>query len=141
MVAFAYARRRPARPNSSRLNAAWVVGRRRAPPSSALIDAVLEHADLRDDMGGGRVLMRLSPARLADPELRRALGKEASRLGDVAVIWDEREDAIFRVLDGGPPPLAAVASSAEEDREGEGEFALTPAALDYIARSQSTRRG
>ena len=136
MPAFAHARRRPSRPKP-RLNAAWVVGRRRAPPSSVLIDAVLEHADLRDDMGGGRVMLRLSPARLADPDIQRAFGAEARRLGDLAVIWDEREDAIFRVLDGGPPPLAAV----ESDREGEGAFALTPAALDYIEGSQSRRRG
>ena len=136
MTAFAHARRRRSRPNS-RLNAAWVVGRRRSPPSSALIDAVLEHADLRDDMGGGRLMLRLSPARLADPELRRILGAETARLGDLAVIWDEREGAIFRVLDGGPPPLAVVVDVAD----GEGEFALTEAALDYIAGSQSVRRG
>jgi hypothetical protein len=136
MPAFAPARRRFPRPNP-RLNAAWVVGRRRVPPSRALIDAVLEHADLRDAMGGGRTLLRVSPARAADLDLRDALGKDAARLGDIAVIWDEKEDAIFRVLDGGPPPLAAVT----DDCEGEGEFALTPAALDYIAGSQSRRRG
>jgi hypothetical protein len=136
MPAFAPTRRRSTRPNP-RLNAAWVVGRRRAPPSSTVIDAVLEHADLRDAMGGGRVLLRVSPARAADLDLRGALGKDAARLGDIAVIWDEEEGAIFRVLDGGPPPLAAVA----DDRDGEGEFALTPAALDYIAGSQSRRRG
>ncbi len=112
--------------------------RRRAPPSSALINAVLEHADLRDDMGGGRVMLRLSPQAAADRALRAGLGAEASRLADVAVIWDEREEAVFRVLDGGPPPLAAVpaAPPSEDDH-----FVLTPAALAYLAQSQSRGQG
>jgi hypothetical protein len=112
--------------------------RRRAPPSAALIDLVLECADLRDDLGGGRVLMRLGPDSLADPVLRARAGVEAGRMGDVAVIWDEVDDVIFRVLDGGPPPLALVAPS---DDEPEDKFVLTPRALEYIASSQSTRRG
>jgi hypothetical protein len=41
--------------------------RLRPPPTAALIDAVLEFADLRDEMGGGRVMLRLSPARAAEP--------------------------------------------------------------------------
>jgi hypothetical protein len=112
--------------------------RRRAPPSAALIDLVLECADLRDDLGGGRLLLRLSPDRLADPGLRARAGAEAGRMGDVAVIWDEIDDVIFRVLDGGPPPLALVTPSNDEDDD---RFVLTPKALEYIANSQSTRRG
>jgi hypothetical protein len=127
-----------ARPNASRLKAApRKTTRRRQPPSAALIDLVLECADLRDDLGGGRLLLRLGPDALADPEIRRRAGAEATRLGDVAVIWDEIDDVVFRVLDGGPPPMALVEASPppEEDR-----FELTPAALAYIAGSQSTRR-
>lgn len=133
MAAFAAYRNKPffahARPRKAE--------RLRPPPSAGLINTVLEHADLRDELGGGRVLLRLSPARLADPALRRPLGAEASRLGDVAVIWDERDDVLFRVLDGAPPPLAAVEhpAPAAQDR-----FVLTPAALDYIAGSQSRGR-
>ena len=112
--------------------------RRRAPPSAALIDLVLECADLRDDLGGGRLLLRLSPDSLADPNLRARAGAEADRMGDVAVIWDEIDDVIFRVLDGGPPPLALVTTPYDEDED---HFALTPRALEYIAGSQSTRRG
>ena len=112
--------------------------RLRPPPSGALIDAVLAWADLRDDLGGGRVLLRLSPARLAEPRLRRELGADAARLGDLAVIWDERDDSLFRVLDGAPPPLAAVERPAPRDED---QFVLTPAALEYIARSQSRGRG
>ena len=112
--------------------------RRRAPPSAALIDLVLECADLRDDLGGGRLLLRLGPDSLADPNLRARAGAEAGRMGDVAVIWDEIDDVIFRVLDGGPPPLALVTASNDQDED---RFALTPKALEYIANSQSTRRG
>ena len=112
--------------------------RLRPPPSAALIDAVLAWADLRDDLGGGRVLLRLSPARLAEPRLRRDLGADAARLGDVAVIWDERDDSLFRVLDGAPPPLAPVERPAPSEDD---QFVLTPAALEYIAHSQSRGRG
>ncbi|HWA59742.1 MAG TPA: hypothetical protein VG939_00125 [Caulobacteraceae bacterium] len=148
MAAFATrARRRFAA--AARL-AADKASRRRLPPSAELINTVLEHADLRDDMGGGRVMLRLSPLRLAD--LQAELGDEAERAGDVAVIWDEREDEIFRVLDGGAPPMAAVAEDeppafeadpeplAFADDEEEPQFVLTPAALQYLAESGSRRR-
>ena len=135
MTAFAYSRRKAFRPKAANANKAKT--RRRAPPSSALINAVLEHADLRDDMGGGRVMLRLSVAALADVDLRASVGAEADRLADVAVIWDEREEAVFRVLDGGPPPLAAVPPPPPSEDD---HFVLTPAALAYIAQSQSTRR-
>jgi hypothetical protein len=111
--------------------------RRRVPPSGALIDLVLENADLRDDLGGGRILLRLSPESLADPDLRRRAGAEAGRMADVAVIWDEIDDVVFRVLDGGPPPMAIVSSANEVDED---RFVLTPKALEYLAGSQSTRR-
>jgi hypothetical protein len=125
-----------ARKSFFRRPAAKRADRVRTPPSSALIDVVLMNADLRDELGGGRVLMRLSPERAADPELGRYLGAEAARLGEVAVIWDERDDVLFRVLDGAPPPLALVADNPpEEDR-----FELTPKALAYIAQSQSMGR-
>ena len=134
MAAFTY--RRP-RPQATR-GRPKPATRLRPPPSGELINAVLEHADLRDDMGGGRVMLRLSPARLAEPSLRRALGPDAARLGDMAVIWDERDDCLFRVLDGAPPPLAIV---EQADPEEDVRFELTPAALAYIAQSQSRGRG
>jgi len=112
--------------------------RLRPPPTGDLINAVLEYADLRDDMGGGRVMLRVSPARLAEPKVRKVLGTDTARLGEMAVIWDERDDCLFRVLDGAPPPLAVVERPAPSEDD---QFVLTPAALDYLARSQSRGRG
>jgi hypothetical protein len=123
------------------------VTRLRPPPSGALINAVLEFADLRDEMGGDRVLLRLSPARVAEPWVRRGLGEEADRLGDVAVIWDERDDELIRVLDGAPPvmevvtlPVAAESARERPAPHEDDQFVLTPAALEYIAQSQSRGR-
>ena len=134
MAIFAHPHRKSFRPHPK--GRAKAAGRRRAPPSSALINAVLEHADLRDDMGGGRVMLRVSPAGLASLDLKAVLGAEAARIADLAVIWDEREEAVFRVLDGGPPPLAVGPAPLSDDDH----FVLTPAALAYIAQSQSAGR-
>lgn len=121
---------------------------RRLPPSAMLLSVVLEYADLRDDMGGGRVMLRLSPMRLAEPEIQAMLADELERAGDVAVIWDEREDEVFRVLDGGsaspatvtPAPAPAPApfhydlpSEDEIDAAEDDELVLTPAAMRYLA--------
>ena len=119
MVALAYARKGFPR------RTAKTPAPARQTPSSNLINIVLEHADLRDDLGGGRTLMRLSLERAADPRIRLQLGAEAGRAAEVAVIWDEREDQIFKVLDG---------ASAKEDR-----FVLTPAAESYIAAYDKAR--
>ena len=108
---------------------------RTAPPSGELITAVLQYADLQTDMGGGRTLLRLSARRMADPVIRQPLGREAPRLGDVAVVWDETEEEIFRVLDAAAgdaiAPLTNLAPEPDDDR-----FELTPAALAYLAASQ-----
>ncbi|MGA0603766.1 hypothetical protein ACO2Q3_23870 [Caulobacter sp. KR2-114] len=122
---------------------------RRMPPSAMLISVVLEYADLRDDMGGGRVMLRLSPMRLAEAEIQAMLADELGRAGDVAVIWDEREDEVFRVLDGGAASPTGVSASlqsepfhydqpSDDDRDqadyGEDdELVLTPAAMRYLA--------
>jgi hypothetical protein len=74
---------------------------RRAPLGEA-INAVLEHADIREDLGGGRILHRLSPKLSRTRRLREALGRTALRAAEVAVIYDEREGQILRVLETGP---------------------------------------
>ena len=73
---------------------------------AAVIDAVLQHADVREDLGGGRVLHRLSPKLSRTRRMRAELGPAAARAAEVAVIYDEREGQIFRVLETGPvyPP-------------------------------------
>ncbi len=126
--------------------------RRRAPPSAMLISVVLECADLRDDMGGGRVILRLSPMRLAQAHIQAMLADEVGRAGDVAVIWDEREDEIFRVLDGGAPAAPSTAgarpepfaydapSDRDEAYDEDDEFVLTPAAMRYLAEHAVRRR-
>lgn len=109
---------------------------RAAPPSGDLINAVLQYADVQADMGGGRTMLRLSARRMADPVIAGPLGREAHRLADVAVVWDETDEEIFRVLDATAgdhllPVVEIAAGPEEEDR-----FELTPAALAYLAASQ-----
>jgi hypothetical protein len=99
-------------------------------PSGALINAILGYADIQLDMGGGKMMLRMSEERLTDPVIRKALGREAARLSDISVIWDEREDQIFRIIDSAPgrSHLAVV----EAPPIDEPTFALTPAALAYL---------
>lgn len=107
---------------------------RNAPPSGELISAVLQYADVSLDLGGGRTLLRLSARRMADAVITGPLGREAPRLADVAVVWDEGEDEIFRVLDSamGDHLDAVPAGPVSQD---EPLFELTPAALAYLAAS------
>jgi hypothetical protein len=106
---------------------------RHAPPSGELINAILQYADVSSDLGGGRTLLRLSARRREDSVIRAALGREADRLADVAVVWDEDEDEIFRVLDAAAGD--ALQPLPQDAREEPG-FALTPLALAYIAQSR-----
>lgn len=126
-----------------------VVSFRRLPPSAMLLSVVLEYADLRDDMGGGRVMLRLSPNRLAEADIQAMLGDELDRAGEVAVIWDEREDEVFKVLEGAAATPAAQAQAPEpfnydlpsDDEAGrdeadwgeDDELVLTPSAMRYLA--------
>jgi hypothetical protein len=135
MVRAKFNRRNALRPRPGRPLWSKPAPQRRLPPSSAVINAVLEHADLRDDMGGGRVLLRISPDLLSDRDFGAELGAEASQLGDVAILWDEVEDQIVRVLDGRnaayKPQLAT--SNAKAPPADEPRFALTPEAETYLA--------
>ncbi len=109
----------------------------RRPPSGDLINAILQYADVQQPLGGGRVMLSLSPRRIADPVISGPLGREAARLHEVAVVWDEREDEIFRIVDnarGGQISLVEADDVGDESAAEDGAFELTPAALAYIAR-------
>ncbi len=106
----------------------------RRPPSGDLINTILQYADQQQAMGGGRVRLSLSARRIADPVISGPLGREAGRLHEVSILWDEREDQIVRIIDeprGAAPPAVLVFDEAAAE---EGAFELTAAALDYLER-------
>ena len=107
-----------------------------APPSGALINAVLEHADIRQDIGGGRVVLRLSERRANHRLVRRGLGKQARLLGQMSLIWDEEDGQVVQVCDSGEAGGAVGWNEPSElDR-----FELTEAALAYVAQFESEQR-
>lgn len=71
----------------------------RPPPPAAVVDAVLRFHDVELDQGGERTLLRLSDRRLHDAEVASALGADAARAARVAILWNEREGEIIRVLE------------------------------------------
>ncbi len=134
MAQAAYSKRRF--PSQSRKAAARPAIERR-PPSGDLINAILQYADVQENVGGGRVKLSLSARRIADPVISGPLGREAGRLHEVSVIWDEREDEIFRIVDdarGGLLALVEPDAPGDESAAEDGAFELTPAALAYVAR-------
>jgi hypothetical protein len=88
---FRPAYRRPARvlPDLQRL----------APPPAAVVDAVLRYHDEEQDQGAGRTLLRLSQKRLRHADIRAALGELTDRAASVAILWNEHEGEIIRVLE------------------------------------------
>lgn len=68
-------------------------------PPAAVVDAVLRFHDVAVDQGGERTLLRLSAHRLHQPEVEAALGPHADRAARVAILWNERESEIIRVLE------------------------------------------
>ena len=123
VVAFSNSRRAQAARKRAAAEDAVVTAVAHQPASGALLNAILQYADVHQDLGDGWALLRLSARRRKDPVITALLGREARRLAEVAIIWDEREDEIVRVLDDAQPE--------PEDMEA-GGFALTPAALAYL---------
>jgi hypothetical protein len=72
---------------------------RPALPPAAVVDAILRYHDVSVDQGGERTLLRLSDRRLREPEVAAALGAEGQRAARVAILWNERESEIIRVLE------------------------------------------
>jgi hypothetical protein len=68
-------------------------------PPAALVDAVLRYHDVELDQGGERTLLKLSERRMREPEVASALGADAARATRVAILWNERESEIIRVLE------------------------------------------
>jgi hypothetical protein len=68
-------------------------------PSADVINAVLQYADIEEDLGGGRTLNRLSAKRLRQREIRKVLGPAIARAAEISVVWDERQGQIDRVYD------------------------------------------
>jgi hypothetical protein len=76
-------------------------------PPAAVIDAVLRFHDVAVDQGGQRTLLRLSERRLHEPQVVAALGADARRAANIAILWNERESEIIRVLEGLDARMAA----------------------------------
>lgn len=72
-------------------------------PGADLIAAVLTHADLETRLSPQRVRRSLSPYRAAElREAGRLNAAEAARSLDLAVVWDEAEAEVVRVIDDAP---------------------------------------
>ena len=108
-----------------------------APPSGALINVILEYADIQHETGGGHLVLRLSAKRMKDPVIKSILGRETRRLRDVSILWDDEEGEVIRVHDAAAdrtPPFGLAQESSELDT-----FELTEAALAYIAAYAARR--
>ena len=133
MVATAYSKRRSGRSRTPALPPLSSPAPSQ-PPSGALINVILEYADIQQELGADRYILRLSARRMKDPVIKEILGREAKRLADVSILWDEQEGEIIRVRDDAAPdePLfEIVVDSRELDT-----FELTEAALAYVSRFQ-----
>jgi hypothetical protein len=134
MVATAYSKRRSGRIRRPAL-ALVAAPEPHQPPSGALINVILEYADIQQDLGGDRCILRLSARRMKDPVIKAILGREARRLAEISILWDEQEGEIIRVRDDAAreEPLSGIEDEACELDT----FELTEAALAYIARFQA----
>jgi hypothetical protein len=78
-----------------------------APPSPALVSAVLVFGDVHEAREDGTTAIRLSAERLRPGDLRMLLGAEEARALDLTVLWDDREEQVVGVIDLGPLRHAA----------------------------------
>ncbi len=77
----------------------WFAGAPVAPPSGAVVAAVVQFGDLWEPREDGTYLVRLSQGRAEAEDIRLVLGDERRRALDISVVWDEAECEIVQVLD------------------------------------------
>ena len=82
------------------------------PPSEAVVAAVLQFADVREEHEDGLVTLRFTAARLGREDMAMVLGEERDRARDVSIGWNEAEDEMVRVID--LAPLRAGRESLEQ---------------------------
>jgi hypothetical protein len=78
----------------------------KAPLTGAIIDAVLHYADLQEDQGCGRTLLRISARKLSEAALKARLGPNLDRARGVSILWNDREGEILRIFDQPSRPIA-----------------------------------
>jgi hypothetical protein len=59
----------------------------------------LQYADLQEDQGCGRTLLKLSARRLSEASIKARLGTNLDRARGVSILWNDREGEIVRVFD------------------------------------------
>ncbi|MDO8409769.1 MAG: hypothetical protein Q7S93_06880 [Phenylobacterium sp.] len=110
-------------------------------PGADLIAAVLTHADLETRLGPQRVRRSLSPYRAAElREAGRLNGAEAARSLDIAVIWDEAEAEVVRVIDDAPLRCKTQSSRAWWEDAWEEELWQAPTARPALRAVKGGRR-
>jgi hypothetical protein len=102
-----------------------------APPSGALLNAILSYADISDEIGGGLTVLRVSARRMNDRVITDLLGREAARLADVSILWNDDQSEIHCVLDAAIP-------TGIEDMWSEPQFELTDLAMTYLENETSS---
>lgn len=124
IIAYPKPRRRTAK------MAAPVTSTHVAPPSGALLNAILSYADISEDIGGGLSILRVSADRMNDPVITKLLGREAARLADVSILWNDDQSEIQHIFDAAIP-------TGVENLWSEPQFELTELALAYIEDKRS----
>jgi hypothetical protein len=71
---------------------------RPASPSGELINGILRFHDVVREQGGDIALLRVSEARLREPEVKAWFGEHARAAAGVSILYNQREDEIVRVL-------------------------------------------
>ncbi len=122
ITAFPKTRRRHTKPNAAPVHAQV------APPSGALLNAILSYADLSEEIGGGLTVLRVSARRMNDQVITDLLGRESARLADVAILWNDEQSEIHCILDAAIP-------TGIEDQWSEPQFELTDLALAYLGET------